>query len=367
MEHEQPPPPTTVTSDYQDLESRYKQAIERRTKQRDDYKARYRAAATQLTKYKLSVGGFPQLYDSYVTGRVESLRNKIWMFSLHHYEEEKGVTTRGRETQPNHVFVEHTKPNLPSDITPQRALESANWRPMIIESFLWKYFVFRVFNRFWWAGKHGVHMGNVYAVMKKNQSTAAELQSFQMWSATTTRLIRGSISRGDPGWTESCRKLLDDLVNEIHVAIKPYRFTEPGDMKNGIREVLQTAIELDEELSQPLAHFRWEFPRVGEEFDESRMKLAETEELDSTNSIKIIICPGITKRGQAGNFDKVDWLVTAKVSCSSPIAVSPLATHRAREAIPFKEQCMDKVNKLLEGVKTQGLYFSSQSPEKHRK
>jgi hypothetical protein len=37
---------------------------------------------------------------------------------------------------------------------------------MIIEAFLWKYLVFQVFNQFWWAGKHGSHMGNVYAIMK---------------------------------------------------------------------------------------------------------------------------------------------------------------------------------------------------------
>ncbi|CAI7675206.1 unnamed protein product [Penicillium discolor] len=361
-EHEQPPQPKTVTSDYQELESRYQRAMERRTKQRDEYKDRYRAAATKLTKYKLSDGGFPQLDDSYVIGRVESLRDRIWRFSLYHYEEEKGVTTRGRETQPNHVFLEYTRPNLRSDITPQRALESANWRPIIIESFLWNYLVFQVFNRFWWAGKNGFHMSNVYAIMKKNQSTAAELQSFQMWSATTTKLIRESIRRGDPGWTESCKKFVDDLVNEIYVAIEPYRFTEPGDMKKDIREILQTAIQLDEELSQLLAHFKWEHPRLGEEFDEKRMKLAEGEELHSTKSINIIVCPGITKRGQSGNFDKVDWLVPTKVSCSSPIELPPSAIHGTREAISKLVHYVDKANKF-----SQSLSFSSQSPEKHRK
>lgn len=172
-EHEQPPQPKTVTLDYQELESRYQRAMERRTKQRDEYKDRYRAAATKLTKYKLSDGGFPQLDDSYVIGRVESLRDRIWRFSLYHYEEEKGVTTRGRETQPNHVFLEYIRPNLRSDITPQRALESANWRPIIIESFLWNYLVFQVFNRFWWAGKNGFHMSNVYAIMKKSKGLTA--------------------------------------------------------------------------------------------------------------------------------------------------------------------------------------------------
>lgn len=143
-----------------------------------------------------------------------------------------------------------------------------------------------------------------------------------MWSATTTKLIRESQRRGEPEWNENYGRVLDDLVNEIYVAIQPHRFTDPGDMKKDIHEILQTAIELDEELSQLLAHFKWEFPRLGEEFDEKRMKLAESEELHSTKQINIIICPGITKRGQSGNFDKVDWLVPIKVSCSTPIAVT---------------------------------------------
>lgn len=172
-EHEQPPQLKTVTSEVQDLESKYRRVLEKRTKQRDDYKDRYQAAATKLTKYKLSDGGFPRLDDSYLIGRVESLRDKIWRFSLYHYEEEKGVTTRGRETRPDHVFVENTEYNLRSDITPQRALESANWCPMIIETFLWNYFVSRVFNQFWWAGKHGIQMSNVYAIMKKSKRLTA--------------------------------------------------------------------------------------------------------------------------------------------------------------------------------------------------
>ncbi|KAJ5655023.1 hypothetical protein N7490_002026, partial [Penicillium lividum] len=322
-EDEQPPQLKTVNSEDQDLESKYLRALERRTKQRDDYKARYQAVATRLTKYKLSDGGFPQLYDSYLIGRVESLRDKIWRFSLHHYEDEKGVTIRGRDNRPDQLFVDFTKRHLRSDITPQRALESANWCPMIIETFLWSYFVSQVFNRFWWAGEHGISLSNVYTIMKKNHSTAAELQSFQMWSATTTKLIRESQRRGKPGWGESWGKPFDDLVSDIHVAIEPHRFTEPGGMRKDIREILLTAIELDEELSQLLAHFKWEFPRPGEEFDEKRMKLAEVEELHSTKPISIIICPGFTKRGQSGNFDNVDWLVPIKVSCSTPIAVSP--------------------------------------------
>lgn len=172
-EHEQPPQLKTVNSEGQDLESKYRRVLDKRTKQRDDYKHRYQAAATQLTKYKLSDGGFPQLYDSYLIERVESLRGKIWKFSLEHYEEEKRVTTRGRETRPDHVFVEYTKRNLRSDITPQMALESANWCPMIIETFLWNYFVSRVFNRFRWAGKNGIHMGKVYAIMKRGKRLTA--------------------------------------------------------------------------------------------------------------------------------------------------------------------------------------------------
>ncbi|KAJ5956151.1 hypothetical protein N7501_010430 [Penicillium viridicatum] len=343
-EHEQPPQLKTVASEDQDLESKYRRVLDKRTKQRDDYKHRYQAAATKLTKYKLSDGGFPQLDDSYLIGRVEILRGKIWRFSLNHYEEEKRVTPRGRETQPNHAFVEYTKRNLRSDVTLQKALESAKWCPMMIETFLWNYFVFQVFNRFCWAGKNGIHMGNVYAIMKRNQSTAAQLQSFQMWSATTTKLIRESQSRGEPEWKENYGRLLDDLVNEIYVAIQPHRLTDPGDMKKDIREILQTAIELDEELSQLLAHFKWEFPRLGEEFDEKRMKLAESDLLHSTKQINIIICPGITKRGQSGNFDKVDWLVPIKVSCSTPIGVTSSISRGIRV---MQSKVIDSVNKYL--------------------
>ncbi|KAJ5940221.1 hypothetical protein N7516_000389 [Penicillium verrucosum] len=345
-EHEQPPQLNAITLEDQNPESKYRRVIEKRTKQRDDYKNRYRAAATQLTKYKLSDGGFPQLDDSYLIGRVEILRDKIWRFGLRHYEEGKGFNPSGREILPGRVFVKHTKHNLHPDITPQRALESAKWCPMIIETFMWDYLVSEVFNQFCWAGKNGNHMGDVYRIMKRNQSTAAELQSFQTWSATTTKLIRESMGRGESGWTGSYRKLLNDLMNDAYVAIQPHLVAEPGEMKKEIREILQTAIELDEELSQLLAHFNWEFPRLGEEFDEERMKLAEKEELHSTKSINIIICPGITKRGQSGNFDKVDWLVPIKVSCSTPIAVTPSIRHQLREG---KSKLEQSVNKCITG------------------
>jgi len=172
-EHEQPSQLKTLASENQDLQSKYQQALEKRTKQRDEYRARYQAAATKLNKYKLSDGGFPKLDDSYLIGRVESLRDKTWRFSLHYYEGETEATTRGQAPRANQLFVNHTEYNLRKNIDAQRALDSTNWRPMVIESFLWSFIVHRVFNRFWWAGKHGPAMGIVYARMKKSKNLTA--------------------------------------------------------------------------------------------------------------------------------------------------------------------------------------------------
>jgi len=118
-------------------------------------------------------------------------------------------------------------------------------------------------------------------------------------------------------------------VHEIWISIDQHRLSEPGSLKKDIYSILQVAIDLDEEISQLLAHFTWEFGRPGEAFDERRMRLAESEQLHLTKAINIIICPGITKRGQSGNFDKVDWLVPIKVSCSTPLP-APLVSRRAQ-------------------------------------
>lgn len=153
--------------------------------------------------------------------------------------------------------------------------------------------------------------------------TATDLQSFQTWSATTTKLIRESQKRGALGWAENREERLDNVAREIWQAIIQHHSSESGGLKKDIHDILKAAIELDQEISQLLANFEWEFATPGEIFDEKRMKLAESEQLHSNKEINIIICPGMTKRGQAGNFDKVDWLVPVKVSCSTPIPPRP--------------------------------------------
>ncbi|KAJ6125824.1 hypothetical protein N7471_010317 [Penicillium samsonianum] len=179
-------------------------------------------------------------------------------------------------------------------------VEYSDWRPMIFEAFLWKVMVTRIFNNFWWAGIIGTPMTKVYASMSQSfSSNAADILIFQIASYDDN---------------------FENLVGQIRDAINPYRISKPGGLTKAIRDVLVEAIALDEELSRPLAQFKWDFPEHGEEFDAGRMQAADVDASNMKGPISIVICPGIKKRGRSGDFEKEDILLTSKVSCAAPIS-----------------------------------------------
>ncbi|KAJ5747485.1 uncharacterized protein N7511_009181 [Penicillium nucicola] len=279
----------------QDLE----RVLHKRTQQRDVYKARYQALATELTKLKSQDQGFPQLDDSYLIQEVEGLRVKIWNFSLHHYA---GVVSGGR-IKLDSMLSSYTKSNIRSDMDLESYLEFPDWRPGIMEAFLWKIMVNDIFNEFWWAGF---------------QSTA-DIQSFQKWSATTTKLIRESQKRNGPPSRANRERRLETLVSEVHGAIKTYRTSTRGGLMIAIREILNEAVALDEELCQQLAQFEWDFPGPEVDFDAQKMQLADGEAPNAdVLPISLVICPGLRRRGRSGDFEKEDLLVPIKVSCVAP-------------------------------------------------
>ncbi|KAJ5998809.1 hypothetical protein N7451_006619 [Penicillium sp. IBT 35674x] len=297
---------------YQDLE----RILRKRTQQRDVYKARYQALATELTKLKSQDQGFSQLDDSYLTQQVEGLRVKIWNFGLHHYG---GVVSRGKFLL-DPLLSEYTESNMRSDMDLEYYLELPDWRPAIMEAFLWRFMVAEIFNKFWWAGSVGRSMSKVYRIMKQSFQSTADIQSFQTWSATTSKLILESQKRNGPLSSRSPERELETLVEEIHGAIQPYRTSTRGGLMNAIREILNEAIALDEELCQQLAQFEWDFPGPEVVFDAQRMQLADGEALSTDGlPISIVICPGIRKRGRSGDFEKEDSLVPIKVSCVAPV------------------------------------------------
>lgn len=153
------------------------------------------------------------------------------------------------------------------------------------------------------------------------QQTTAEIQTFQAWSATTSKLIHDAQKRNEPTWSGRDTEVLDDLVAEIHNAIHPYRTSKNGDPRKSIQEILHAAIALDEELSQPLAQFEWEFPRAEGTFDPKQMELAKGDgDPSEEGPISIVISPGLKKRGRSGDFENVDLLVPTKVSCVPPFS-----------------------------------------------
>ncbi|KAJ5742849.1 hypothetical protein N7533_009951 [Penicillium manginii] len=267
---------------YQNLE----QILRKRTQQRDVYKARYQALATELTKLKSQDQGFSQLDDSYLIQQVEGLRVKIWNFGLHHYG---GVVSRGKSLL-DPLLSDYTEFNMRSDMDLEYYLELPDWRPAIMEAFLWRLMVAEIFNRFWWAGSVGKSMSRLHRVMKQSFQSTADIQSFQTWSATTTKLILESQKRNGPLSSGSPERKLETLVKEIHGAIQQYRTSTRGGLMNAIREILNEAIALDEELCQQLAQFEWDFPGPEVDYDAQRMQLADGEAPGTDADEKRKIC-----------------------------------------------------------------------------
>lgn len=168
---ENPQQPSRVDSLTPDQHSMLSLSLKKRTEQRDMYKARYQVLATKLNKLTSQGREFLQVDDSRVIELVESLRVKIWKFSLHHYE---GNLARGRVHLPDRCFLAvYTAHTLRSDMILEDYLQIPDWCPRIIEAFLWRIIVKRISNDFWWAGIAGSNMGKVHADMKKSKSPTA--------------------------------------------------------------------------------------------------------------------------------------------------------------------------------------------------
>lgn len=135
------------------------------TQQCNYFKAKFKSAATQLNKAKSQDRGFPQLDDSYLVGLTQHLQTKIWSFAIEHYG---GMKHRKKATL-NVLLDSYMNLMIREDIDPELYLESPEWRPTVIEAFLWKFIVTKIFNGFWWAGDAGKPARKVYDAMKQSE------------------------------------------------------------------------------------------------------------------------------------------------------------------------------------------------------
>ncbi|KAJ5731690.1 uncharacterized protein N7483_006198 [Penicillium malachiteum] len=196
-----------------------------------------------------------------------------------------------------------------SDVVIRDYLYTSEWQPRVIEAFLWKVMVGHIFDKFWWADINPRAMSEIYDDLERR--TAAEIQTFQMWSATTTKMIRDSQKHGDGPSIRRHARDLENVMWKIYESIADYSISTKASLTKDIYEILDAVIALDKELSQPLARFEWDFPSPEWEFDPSWMHLGAGE-TTTEGAVSIVLFPGITKRGQAGNSDQCDFLVDIK-------------------------------------------------------
>ena len=129
-----------------------------------DIRQRWKLAARELDKIQRQgqPSGFYQVTDNYLIDLITRLRYSIRNISIQYFSEPLGTVRRLQEDGVLYPFMESTTPG--SDDFFEYLVSPAR-RPKVIQAFLWKVLVDKLFGQFRWAGRGSGPIGRLYDVL----------------------------------------------------------------------------------------------------------------------------------------------------------------------------------------------------------
>ncbi|KAF4627522.1 hypothetical protein G7Y89_g10640 [Cudoniella acicularis] len=307
-----------------EVERRLREKAEDDLRQRsievEETRKRWKQAARELDKCRSQSQGFYQVTDHYLIELTTQLRYNIRSFAIQYFGGELRKKPNCKRTDYWKLFMESTTSKT---IAPETYLLSKIKCPSIIQAFLWRFLVSKIFDNFRWAGDASLSFWELCRFLRpkwqvdrsSDHSRNPETErKFQVWSATTTALLFDSMDT--EGGSEEYK---DFLVSNIRETIDPYLRSRDSDYPQELLRILDNAIALDKEISRQVARVEWVFPGTKEKimYISASMELERGEKSPKPDQeVLLTISPGLQKRGKSTgeDFKAENLLVPAEVS-----------------------------------------------------
>ncbi|ROW15755.1 hypothetical protein VPNG_02134 [Cytospora leucostoma] len=313
----------------------------------------WKKAATELDTLRSQRQGFYQVTDDCLTTLIRQLRYSILSFSIQYFGGEP-QTPAGAEVGSSwgKKIMEDTTPG-------SRAfndyLDSRKHCPSIIQAFIWRVLSHVVFDRVHWVGDRDLRWKvlELYNQLEPKDSNLSlptryeQFRKFQVWRASTTGLVLDLLATRSPSGMDNETSTLRSLYAErISKSVAPFFRSKPDGHLDLLCQIIQEAVDLDQEISRQVARVQWVFEPTSTDHPFSFSNQAGAMELekdeinppDEDPMVHLVIAPGVKKRGRSTGecFDEEVWLVPMEVTCSKSTRMEVTYSQPTRRSRRFE-------------------------------
>ncbi|EFX01587.1 hypothetical protein CMQ_8053 [Grosmannia clavigera kw1407] len=297
-----------------ELKSKYTELV--------DVRRRWKQLARELEKAKRQSHNVYQITDQELVQRFERLRYNISNFSMRYF----GIGTM--TTYRTQYFKKYLTTVIPDGHKIYHYLDSKVYRPILLQSFLWRVISGEVLDFALWAGGENGSLQNLLDLLwpdkpKTDPSYSQVERNYHHWRAMTTGLIMEApeCAAGKNDCTEYYKHVISKNIYET-IRIVPDA-DEPridwAEYQQDLLEILDEAIVFDRDIYRQASHVRWLFQLPANAvFDSATMRLLKGEEpTEGHGQVEILIAPGLLKTGRSTgeDYDIENLLVPQEVSC----------------------------------------------------
>ncbi|RYO32807.1 hypothetical protein AA0113_g11738 [Alternaria arborescens] len=291
-----------------------------------DIKSRWKQAAKELNGLRAQGRGFYQVTDNYLCGLIMQLRYKVRDFGIQYFSEQLPKRPRCEEDQ-------LWKNDMMSTMKVDSYLDYINCsetRPSIIQTFIWRVIVHKVFSRFRWAGSASAPLLAIHRDLEPcldgvhtSPSEIDRIKKVNIWRATTTGLLLDSMDE-EKRTRADCevQEWKNELRDEISTCLGPFQSKGLEDSQQEFLDIIDEAIKIDKEICRQVSRITWDF---GDDagilvFNPTSMELRKGVMFKANPEITLVTSPGVSKQGRSTGegFELRVCLLKMEVSCETP-------------------------------------------------
>ncbi|KOC12073.1 hypothetical protein AFLA70_48g004061 [Aspergillus flavus AF70] len=283
--------------------------------------------ANELNRYLRQGHGYNQMTDDDLLQHVAQLRFTITGFAAQHFSHPQ---LRDRKMTAEYDFFQQYLSICKTDF--EAYIHSVTLRSSLVRALLWAFLLRKVFDQFRWATlEAGAHPLNDQA---KDVVPDARRRC-SMWRANTSNLVLDSmIFEGDKAYDDR-QQFVTMNVKVLSKYLASLSLSPKDVIEARLQDLFTQSLELDQELNRQVASITWNRDvRLPCPFDPDHMTMeaAESHQTDEELTVRLVLAPGLSRRGRASGdrFDEIVQLLKMEVSCELAVYNEP--SRRSRPA-----------------------------------
>ncbi|GMG04906.1 unnamed protein product [Aspergillus oryzae] len=261
--------------------------------------------ANELNRYLRQGHGYNQMTDDDLLQHVAQLRFTITGFAAQHFSHPQ---LRDRKMTAEYDFFQQYLGISKTDF--EAYIHSVTLRSSLVRALLWAFLLRKVFDQFRWA-------------------------TLEAGAPNTSNLVLDSmIFEGDKPYDDR-QQFVTMNVKVLSKYLASLSLSPKDVIEARLQDLFTQSLELDQELNRQVASITWNSDvRLPCPFDPDHMAMeaAESHQTDEELTVRLVLAPGLSRRGRASGdrFDEIVQLLKMEVSCELAVYNEP--SRRSRPA-----------------------------------